>query len=145
MDLQLAIYAGLTILLWGAWGFFGKIAISRGMAPMGIFIAEIAVGCVCALCVFPFSAGRARTMSGWNVFGVLSGLGLAIGLLFYYLALQRGHASLVVPLTAVYPLVSVVLANRVLGERLRPLEGFGIVLTVVGVTLMLLGSLHRPS
>jgi transporter family protein len=71
------------------------------------------------------------------MFGLFSGAGLAIGLVFYYLALEHAQANMIVPLTSLYPAVTVVLSYIFLHERLSPLQWVGLVLLLVGAYLLL--------
>ena len=140
-----------TIGLWGLWGFFGKLAINRGMLGSSVFLAEVAVGAVLALAVTAwflsggqlgegsFGAGAAPWRTGINVWGILSGLGLALGLLLFYLALESGKAAVVVPLTALYPVVAVLLSVLFLGERLTWLQWSGLGLALAGILLLVSG------
>jgi transporter family protein len=126
--------------MWGLWGFFGKLALQKGMAPTTMFLAEVITS---AACTVPLVVVLFRNHSlspfhtSWNVFGVLSGAGLALGLLCYYVALEKTQASLLVPLTAMYPVVSVLLSYAVLHERLSLLQWVGVVLVVGGAILLL--------
>ena len=52
------------------------------------------------------------------------------------MALRGDRLSVVVPLTAVYPLVAVLLGMLFLGERLSLLQWAGIGLTTAGVMLL---------
>lgn len=143
LDYRLLSLTALTILMWGFWGFFGKLALDRRMSPLTVFLAEILVSAACAVpLLFLLRRGQgggaaAAEYAPWNVFGLLSGAGLALGLLFYYLALEKAQASVIVPLTAVYPVVSVLLSYFVLGERLRLVQWLGVLLVVLGVVLLL--------
>jgi transporter family protein len=139
-EFRLVSLTALTILMWGLWGFFGKLALERGMSPLAVFLAEIIVSALMAVpLVLLLRRGQAGAQgyAPWNVFGLLSGAGLALGLLFYYFALERAEASVIVPLTSVYPVVSVLLGYVVLGERLRPAQWAGVALVVLGVVLLL--------
>ena len=75
------------------------------MGPATIFLAEVFVSLICALAVLFVILGK-NDMSmrhvSWNIFGLISGAGLALGILFYYLALEKGQVYVVVPLTAIY-------------------------------------------
>lgn len=147
-DNRLLLLSGLTILLWGLWGFFGKLALERKMAPTSIFFAEILISAACALPLLLFLMRRQSVFpphATWNAFGLASGAGLALGLLFYYLALEKGQVSVVVPLTATYPLVSVLLGYVVLGERPSAAQLVGAALVVVGMVLLLSGPAAKPS
>jgi bacterial/archaeal transporter family protein len=140
MDDRLGLLAGCTILMWGLWGFFGKLALQKGMAPTTMFLAEVLTS---AACTVPLVLVLLRNHSlsplptSWNVFGVLSGAGLALGLLCYYVALEKTQASLLVPLTAMYPVVSVLLSYAVLHEKLSLHQWVGVVLVVGGAMLLL--------
>ena len=38
------IFIILSVTTWGLWGFFGKVAMEKGMPAFSIFLAEILVG-----------------------------------------------------------------------------------------------------
>jgi len=136
------VYSALAIILWGVWGFFGKLALDRQMEPATLFLAEVMISFVCALPLLIMilqKKGFFRQPVSWNVFGLVSGASLALGLLFYYLALQKGQVSVVVPLTATYPIVSVLLSYAVLNEKPSLSQWIGIILVVAGGSLLLSG------
>jgi transporter family protein len=66
-------------------------------------------------------------------------LALALGLLSYYLALSRGQASIVVPLTASYPAVAAIFSFVFLKERPTTLQWAGVIFVVCGAVLLLSG------
>lgn len=143
IDHRVLLLAGLTIMLWGFWGFFGKVALEKNMAPRTVFLAEVFTSAVCAVAVMLSLAYRnvpvtAHT-SSWNLYGVASGIGLALGLLCYYFALESSPASILVPLTATYPAVSVLLSYAFLHERPNVSQWVGIVLVIIGAILLLSG------
>jgi uncharacterized membrane protein len=81
----------------------------------------------------------AALATSWNVFGVASGAGLALGLFCYYFALEKSQASILVPLTAIYPAVSVLLSYALLQERPNVAQWIGVVFVIVGAILLLSG------
>jgi drug/metabolite transporter (DMT)-like permease len=83
MDSRGLLLAGLTILLWGCWGFLGKLALDKHMAPTSVFLAEVGTSTVCGVLVLLLLWRKhdvASLTTSWNVFGVASGAGLALGL-----------------------------------------------------------------
>jgi transporter family protein len=141
-DYRSLLFAGLTILLWGFWGFFGKLALEKNMAPTSVFLAEVFTSAVCAAPVVLILWRKPEAASlypSWNVFGVASGAGLALGLFCYYVALERSQASILVPLTATYPAVSVLLSYALLHERPHVSQWVGVVFVIVGAILLLSG------
>jgi bacterial/archaeal transporter family protein len=148
IDYRLLLFAGLTILLWGFWGFFGKLALEKNMAPTSVFLAEVLTSAVCAvpmLLIFLRKQEAVSPYTSWNVFGLASGAGLALGLLCYYSALEKSQASILVPLTAIYPAVSVLLSYALLHERPNVSQWVGIVFVIVGAILLLSGPTANTS
>jgi len=75
-----------------------------------------------------FTAG-----SGW----ALASAGIAISsLIALYLALTVGKASTVVPITAAYPAVTLLLAAAVLSEQLTLVRVAGVLLVIAGVVIL---------
>jgi len=137
------IFSVLTILMWGLWGFFGKLALEKKMAPTIVFLTETVVSALIAvfllLAIVQRHEAQPPLYSTINVYGILSGVALAVGLLFYYFALEGAKVTVVVPLTATYPVVAVLLAYLLLRERPSPLQWIGVILVVAGVALLLSG------
>ena len=48
LDDRVRLFSGLTILWWGSWGLFGKLALATQMAPTSRFLAEVGLSAVCA-------------------------------------------------------------------------------------------------
>jgi transporter family protein len=148
IDYRLLLFAGLTILLWGFWGFFGKLALEKNMAPTSVFLAEVFISAVCAVPVLLILWRKhevASLYTSWNVFGLASGAGLALGLFCYYFALEKSQASILVPLTAMYPAVSVLLSYALLHERPHVSQWVGIIFVIVGAILLLSGPTANTS
>ena len=130
--------------MWGLWGFFGKLALERKMPPTTIFLVETLLSAALAVPLYLFVVYRQDapgSASSINIFGLLSGAALAFGLLFYYLALREGRVSIVVSLTATYPVVAALLGYGFLGERLSLAQWLGVLLVVTGAVLLLSGPL----
>lgn len=133
---------GAIIALWGLWGYFGKLALARAMPATSVFLAEVATGAAVGILALVFFARSGATLP-WqapiNLWGILSGLVMAVGLLLFYVVLDMGKAVVIVPLTATYPLVTVALSLLLLGESLTPTQWIGLVLVVVGSAFLLSG------
>ena len=71
--------------------------------------------------------------TGWAI----ASAALAVGaLILLYVALGRGDASKVVPVTAAYPAATLVLAAILLGENISSARVAGMLLVVVGVVVL---------
>jgi len=71
-----------------------------------------------------------------NPYALLMGITWGIGTIIFIIALQPAKLSALVPLTAVYPAVTVILGVLVLKESLDLREILGIVFAIVTVILL---------
>ncbi len=128
-------YALLAILWWGVWGALAKAA-SAGMTP-GQMQALFAIGMVplAALALWQLRGKLEMDRRGAG-YGILNGVFSGLGLLAYNAAISRGQASIVGPVTALFPVVTVVLAIVVLRERINRVQGAGIVLALGAIYLL---------
>jgi transporter family protein len=125
-----------AMLSWGVWAVLAKV-IGDGLtgAQSQILSSFGFLPVILALCV---STKRlVRTGRRWGLFyalaaGAVSGLG---NLPYYDLFRRGGKAVAVVPLTALAPLVTVVLAVVVLRERLNRIQMVGVALSLVAIYL----------
>jgi drug/metabolite transporter (DMT)-like permease len=70
----------------------------------------------------------------------VAGVADMVGNLLYAAASSRGGlVSIVSVLASLYPVVTIVLARTVLGERVAPSQDAGILLTLAGVALISIG------
>jgi bacterial/archaeal transporter family protein len=76
--------------------------------------------------------------------GTIPAIGSAIlastALIAFYIALGRGEASVVVPVTSIYPVVTLILSALVLAEKVTVLKGAGTLVVVIGVAMISVGS-----
>jgi uncharacterized membrane protein len=136
--MQWIVYSLTSAALWGGWAFFGKVSLRHAGWVEVSFVYGLAI-------VVLFGAlllGRSRGgFGGGHVWALLGG-GLcgAFGLATFYLALDRGTVSTVVPLIGVYPVMAAALAIVFLGESLTPTQIAGVACAVGGVVLIGAGS-----
>ena len=129
----------VTIGLWGVMGLLQKLSTNRISAD-AVFIWS-RIGYLPILLWFltmtSFHGLRAREFAIGVAVGVTNGLGAWC----LYASLERGgKASVAIPLTSLYPLLTVLLAVLFLGERPKILQWIGIALALLGGYLMSLGS-----
>lgn len=130
------MYALIPIVLWGASGFLQKLStnhISGELSTLWFLGAFIPFG-VIFLLQTPLPAQITATT--WLLV-IAQGFFLALGNLAVLAAFaNQGKASIVTPLAALYPLVSVPIAIGFLGERVDTREAVGIVLALVSVVML---------
>jgi bacterial/archaeal transporter family protein len=129
--------AAAYVLLLGALGVSVKVALRD--VTWETTIAWTAVTYV-VIAAFLLARGRASLSFGaGTIASIVTAMLASGGLIAFYLALDRGEASKVVPVTSVYPVVTVVLSAIVLAERITPTRVIGALVVVAGVAILGLG------
>jgi len=119
-----------ALVLWGAWGFFAK-TISGNVSPQGLaFWSTIATVVPVAVFALTDSTGR------WtrpHPMALGAGLAYGLALVFFFVALHRGPASVVVPLSGMYILIPAVLGFIFLKEHVTVSHIIGLVCAALAV------------
>jgi transporter family protein len=132
------LFAILSLVMYGLWGFFSKIAHRHVDAKsawyyymFGVLIVAAVVG------VVALATGRFQPeYDGMGaVLGIMIGITAALGSLFFILALTKGKLSVVSVIVALYPLVTLSLAFLVLKEAISLKEGIGMLLALGALAL----------
>jgi transporter family protein len=142
------LYSLLAVLSWGVWGLVSKVAADK-VAPLPNQVLSTLGLIIPALAAFRakhFVTGSSADLRHGLGFGFLSGLTGALGNLALFAALSHeGKASIVFPLTALYPLVTVAGAAVVLREKLHRVQAAGIALALVSIVVLNLVNEPIPS
>lgn len=137
------LFTAIAVLCWGIWAVISKLigdtitaAQSQALSTVGLLPVMIALGCSGRLTT---TGNRTRGL----VLAFAAGALTCGGNIAYYHALNSGaKAATVVPLTALYPLVTVVLAVAFLRERLNAIQKSGIALSLVAIWLFNIASVE---
>ncbi len=125
----------VALICWGLWGFFTKLA-SRYLDWTQILLISSVVSLLTATVVFLVGKPQIDTHSPGFVYALLAGATGALALVAFYNAVGTGSVSIVVPLTALYPVVTIVLSFLILSERISPLKGLGLALALAAIVLL---------
>lgn len=125
----------LALLSFGCWGFFSKLALLYIDAKSALIFQTAGVLIIGVLMLGMMHFKPAADMKGLG-FGILTGLAYGIGCFFYLVAADRGKLVTVVTLTALYPLITIVLSYFFLQETINLKQTFGIALALVAIILM---------
>ena len=128
----------LTILVWGAWGAVSKVA-SEGVDANTnqVFFTFGLLPLIAMVWRSPRNAGGGagrRIGVGWAFLtGILGGTG---NIAFFHALVIGGKASIVSPVTALFPLVTVILAVTLLHERVGNAQKIGLALALTAIYLL---------
>jgi bacterial/archaeal transporter family protein len=136
-----------TIVLWGAWGLVSKVAsngvdayvnqllYTAGLIPLLAFVAwGVAKEKPGAVTSAEEAKKTLRRGILWAFLtGILGGVG---NLAFFQALVTGGNASVVAPVTALFPMVTVLLALVVLRERIGRTQWVGLLLALVAIYML---------
>jgi len=128
-----AVFASLTAVL-------GKVGIAGVESNLGTAIRTLVVLLMAWGIVFlqgKQNGIRCIDLPSWIFIG-LSGLATGLSWLFYYRALQRGPASVVVPIDKLSILVTVVFGYFILNEKLKKKPTVGLIFIIAGTLSLLI-------
>src|SRR5678810_1144709 len=126
----------LALVCWGVWALLARLigdalspAQQQTFSTLGLLPVLAALACSKKLTA---TGNRSRGAA----FALGAGTLTCLGNIAYYDVLNRGaKAATVVPLTALYPLITVLLAVAVLKERLNLIQCLGIALSLIAIYL----------
>ena len=126
----------LTILLWGAWGLQSKLIVDRISPWLNQVLFPLGLLPVMLGMLFSKRMRAGSNLRVGSFWALLTGVLGGAGNIAFFLALVRGHAAVVVPLTGLFPLVTVVAARVFLRERLSRPQLLGLVVAAVAIYLL---------
>lgn len=131
------IFAILALIMWGLWGFFPKLS-TNYINPKSALVYEV-IGSVIVGMIIAFLVGfKPEVQIKGITFAVLTGIAATLGTLFFLYAVSMGKASIVVTTTALYPLITILLAFLILHEPITITQGIGILLALIAMVLFTL-------
>lgn len=125
----------LSLFSFGLWGFFTKLAVVHIDSKSALIYQTLGV-LVIGLITLSIANFKPSTDVKGLSYAVLTGLAYGVGCLFYFVAASKGKIVTVVTLTALYPLVTIVLAYLLLKEAVSVKQWLGICLALVSILLM---------
>jgi drug/metabolite transporter (DMT)-like permease len=135
-DLEVGVAVVLALcsaVVYGASDFLGGLA-SRRAPVFGVVALSQLAGLVALFALLPWLGGPVTLADlGW---GAAAGLAGATGLVVFFRALSRGVMSVIAPVTAVTAAAVPVLAGLLIGNRIGPWAGAGILLALLAVVLV---------
>lgn len=136
--MEIYAYFILILLAWGLWGFFGKYAL-KFISPVSLILFETIGAIIVQLFVllFLFYSKQKFNVSttGISIAMLVAFFGV-IGTILFFFTLSKTKASILVPLTALYPVITIILSFIFLKEKVTLIQGIGIVLAIIASVLL---------
>lgn len=132
-------FALLAMLCWGIGPIFSKLGLTKIEPFTALTIRMVAVAGIMILAGLITGKFSAVAQVNWKAASFIIGEGILaalLGQLAYYYAIKGGEVSLVSPLVAAFPLVTVMLAILFLGENPSVHKIVGAMLITAGVVII---------
>lgn len=131
----------LTIVLWGTWGLVSKVASAGVDAYVNQLLYTVGLAPLMLFVAWTVHRQRSRESPKVRAEGVfwafLTGILGGVGNIFFFEALVKGgKASVVAPVTALFPMITVLLALVFLKERLGRVQWIGLALAFLAIYLL---------
>jgi bacterial/archaeal transporter family protein len=129
----------VAVFFWGLGPILAKVGLTTVAPIPALTIRSVGVAVVLiAVALVRGGIGELRAIDSRSAMYLLADgiTGSLLAHLAYYYALRLGQASKVVPVSAAYPVLAVLLAALVLGEKLSLGRIAGVLLIVAGVFLV---------
>lgn len=128
-------YSMACVLCWGGWALLSKLG-SREIPPetmQFLFTFGAIPVCIALLVARGFKLEKSPKGISYGILnGVLSGIG---GLALFAAYHTNGNTSLITTATALYPMITVVLAVLLLRERFRPIQAVGLIFAAAAIVI----------
>jgi transporter family protein len=125
----------MALAFWGVWGLLTKVATLHLPPHIAYLISTLGYLPVVVFLIAHSGFKIPWHPAGWGA-ALAAGICTALGMLCYYRALAGGAAARVVPLTSLYPVVTVILSYLFLKEHLTLRHVSGICLALLAVWLL---------
>jgi len=125
-----------SLILWGVWGLLLKIASTR--IDWRTLYALTNTAAIVAI-AFMLVTGRIALGGDAYPLGIAVAAGAfgTIGYMLLMISLQSGgRASIIIPLTSLYPAITVILSRIVLKEPIKGTQALGVVLAMIAIILL---------
>lgn len=119
-----------SLFLWGLWGFITKI-LTRNTAAETIALWST-IASIIPILISTLLTGTMRWVKTAPI-AFLSGLAAGLATIFFYIAIKKGPASVVIPLTGMYIILPSFLSYVILKEplNLKHLIGLGFAILAI--------------
>ncbi len=127
----------LALLAWGVWGVALKKA-SQGLQWYQVYVyTNSAILIVMSVVVLLYGQTALRVPPPKAVGAIVAGLLGTLGYVLLIVSLKNGgKASVVIPLTGLYPAITTILSTIILGEHLGLRKSLGVLLAMLAIILL---------
>jgi bacterial/archaeal transporter family protein len=132
---QWLVWSLSATFLWGFWAFFSKLAM-REATPIVALLWFVTGQTATTVAMLVWNRHLASPSMSATAFALASGVAGGLATLAFFTALRHAAVAVVLPLTALYPVVAIALGVLVLGEKMTIPQALGALFAVTAVVLL---------
>jgi transporter family protein len=121
-------------LVWGFWGLLPKLAV-KFISPVHAMIYQVGGTLVFGLVLLAVIGFRPQIEPKGIAFAIAGGICGMGGALLYLVAVSKGKVSIIVFISAMYPVVTIALSYFILHEPITLKEGIGMIFAITAIIL----------
>ena len=127
------VYCTISLVCWGLWAYFSKV-LTHSLSPI-ILVFFTSVGSMTAIGLYTIL--RTKLVVNVSVFwALLVGVLSALATIFFYQALAKGPASVVVPWTGLYIIIPVILGFIFFKEPVTTNRIIGLAAAIISIIFL---------
>jgi len=136
MDIARFLLASGMILGWGLWGFFAKLSDKRIGQQVAFWDSIALFVILAAYLILAHQFFPIKQDAVGITWALLAGVGAGIASIIFFILLSKNPAGYLVTLTALYPVVTIILSVVFLHEQITPLKGVGFIFAFIAIILL---------
>ncbi len=121
-------------VVWGLWGLLPKLAV-RHMSASHAMVYQVGGAVLFGIILMALIGFRPQVEPRGIAFAVAAGMCGMGGAFLYLLAVSKGKVSIIVFMSAMYPIVTIALSYIFLHETISLKEGIGMVFALAAIVL----------
>ncbi len=122
-----------VIILWGLWGFLGKLGVQKIGLQVSFWSSLTLALSIITYLFFSHQLLPLKNDTGGIALALLAGISSALASILFYILLEKKPAGFLVTVTALYPLVTLLLSVLLLKESLTAIKIVGFVLAIAAL------------
>lgn len=125
-----------SIILWGLWGFFAKISESKIGIQVSFWSGLGTFLTVFIYLIFSNQISPLKIDNQGVMLGIFAGVSSGMGAVLFYTLLSKHPAGILTTVTALYPIVTIVLSVLFLKEVISFEKALGLLLALAALFLL---------
>ena len=128
------IFGLFALIVWGVWGFLPKLA-TRYIEPRSVLVFQTIGSILVTIVILATIDFKPELHTKGVTFAIVTGIIGTLGTASFLYSIAKGKASIVVTMTALYPIITVILSLLILKESITIKQGIAIILALTAMAL----------